>query len=66
MGVVAKVGLMDKEYYCEDCHFTWPKEGTRPRRHRPNMAPYYFIEGVEQTGPHHRQQPESAHHHHPV
>jgi len=66
MGVVANVGLMDKEYYCEDCHFTWPKEGTRPRPHRPNMAPYYFIEGVEQAGLHHREQPESAHHRHPA
>src|SRR5579864_3937689 len=49
MGVAARFGLVEKDYYCEDCHFTWPKEGTRPRRDRPHMAPYYFIEGVEQT-----------------
>ena len=67
MGVAANVGLMDKEYYCEDCHFTWPKEGTKPRRNRPNMAPYYFIEGVDQTGlHHHREQSDPAHHHHPA
>ena len=65
MGVAANVGLMEKEYYCEDCHFTWPKEGSKPRRNRSNMAPYYFIEGVEQTGLHH-EQPESLHHHHPA
>ena len=49
MGLVAELGLVDKEYYCEDCHFTWPKEGSKPRRDRPHMSPYYFIEGVEQT-----------------
>lgn len=49
MGIGAEVGLVEKDYYCEDCHYTWPKEGTRPRRDRPHMAPYYFIEGVEQT-----------------
>lgn len=49
MGVGAEVGLVEKDYYCEDCHFTWPRAGSRPRRDRPHMAPYYFIEGVEQT-----------------
>jgi hypothetical protein len=48
------VGLMatfggEKEYYCEDCHYTWPKEGTKMPKARPNSAPYYFIEGVEQS-----------------
>ena len=48
------VGLMatfggQKDYYCEDCHYTWPKEGTKVSASRPNSAPYYFIEGVEQT-----------------
>src|SRR5436189_2592098 len=53
MGVAANVGLVEKEYYCEDCHFTWPKEGSKPRRDRPHMAPYYFIDGVEQSGVQH-------------
>jgi hypothetical protein len=67
MGVAANVGLMEKEYYCEECHFTWPKQGTKPRRNRPNMAPYYFIEGVEQSGLHHHDgQSEPTHHHHPA
>src|SRR5262249_35547193 len=39
MGLVAELGLIEKEYYCQDCHFTWPKEGSRPRRNRPHMAP---------------------------
>ena len=49
LGVAAELGLVEKEYYCERCHFTWPREGSRPRRNRPHMGPYYFIEGIEQT-----------------
>src|SRR5438105_2034393 len=48
MGLGAELRLIEKNFYCEDCHFTWPNEGTRPSRMRPNMAPYYFIEGVPQ------------------
>jgi hypothetical protein len=48
VGVLANIGAVQKEFYCQDCHFTWPKEGTKPSRVRPHMAPYYFIEGVEQ------------------
>lgn len=48
-GLATVVGLVEKDYYCEDCHFTWPKHGLRHRRSRPHLAPYYFIEGVEQT-----------------
>jgi hypothetical protein len=49
MGMCAEMGLLEKDYYCMDCHYTWPKEGTRPSRARPHMAPYYFIEGVERS-----------------
>jgi len=49
MGLAAELHLMEKEYYCQDCHYTWPKEGTKPRRDRPHMSPHYFIEGIEQT-----------------
>ena len=49
MGLTAQLGLVPKEYYCEDCHFTWPKEGKKHSAGRPHMAPYYFIEGVLQT-----------------
>ena len=49
MGLAAELRLVDKEYYCQDCHYTWPKEGTKPRRDRPHMAPHYFIEGIAQT-----------------
>lgn len=49
MGLTSWLGLIEKDYYCEDCQFTWPKEGIKARRGRPHMAPYYFIDGVEQT-----------------
>jgi hypothetical protein len=51
VGLAAEVGVVEKQYYCQDCHFTWPRGGTKPRRDRPHLAPYYFIEGVEQTEP---------------
>ena len=49
LGMLASLRLVEKDYYCEDCHFTWPKEGFRARRNPPNSAPYYFIEGVAQS-----------------
>lgn len=49
IGFLVNIGAMPKEFYCYDCHFTWPKEGTKPSRARPHMAPYYFIEGVPQS-----------------
>jgi len=50
LGLLAELRLIERDYYCEDCHFTWPKEGFRARRQRPHLAPFYFIEGIEQTG----------------
>ena len=49
LGTLAAITRVEKEYYCEDCHYTWPREGSKPSRLRPHMAPYYFIEGIEQT-----------------
>jgi hypothetical protein len=49
VGLTAEAGLVERDHYCEKCHFTWPKEGTRPQRNRPHMAPYYFIDGIEQA-----------------
>jgi len=49
VGTLAAIGQIEKQYYCDDCHFTWPKQGTKPSALRPNMAPYYFIDGVEQS-----------------
>jgi hypothetical protein len=49
LGLLASVGFVEKDYYCEDCHFTWPKQGIRKRRDRSHLAPFYFIDGVERT-----------------
>lgn len=46
-GLAAEVGLVEKDYYCERCHYTWPKEPSSPKRQRPHMAPNYFIEGIQ-------------------
>jgi hypothetical protein len=54
VGLAAEVGVVERDFYCRDCHFTWPRLRTTPRRNRPNLAPYYFIEGVEQGQPHRR------------
>ncbi|HEV2097152.1 MAG TPA: DUF2007 domain-containing protein [Chthoniobacterales bacterium] len=27
-GVLFALKIFPKEFYCQDCHFTWPKEGT--------------------------------------
>jgi hypothetical protein len=49
IGLGAELGLVERDYYCAHCHYTWPKAGARPRRNPAHGAPYYFIEGVEQT-----------------
>lgn len=49
IGLLSTIGGVEKEYYCEDCHYTWPRQGRKLSALRPHMAPYYFIEGVEQT-----------------
>lgn len=49
MGLLTELRAIEKDYYCEDCHFAWPRDGYRARRNRPHSAPFYFIEGVEQT-----------------
>jgi hypothetical protein len=49
MGLLAAIHAVEKEFYCQECHFTWPKEGTRLRPDRAHMSPYYFIDGIEQT-----------------
>ncbi len=58
VGVSAELGLVEKDYYCEDCHCTWPKPGIQPRP-RQHMAPYYFIEDF-QAAPQARHQPPST------
>jgi len=51
IGLLSALGLVEKEFYCQDCHYTWPREGRKPSRSRPHSAPYYFIEGLPQSNP---------------
>ncbi len=48
VGASAELGLVEKDYYCMDCHCTWPKPGA-PSRPREHTAPNYFLEDIGQT-----------------
>ena len=49
MGLMAELRLLEREYYCEDCHYMWPKRSAKESRHRRHMAPAYFIEDLQPT-----------------
>lgn len=34
VGFLAGLGLVEKDYYCEHCHWMWPKPGARPQKSR--------------------------------
>ena len=57
IGLMAELHLVERQYYCEDCHCMWSKQEKAPRK-RAHLAPNYFVEDIEQvTGPEtHRQQ----------
>ncbi len=38
MGLGAAVGIVEKDYYCEVCHYTWPKEERNMRDRRAHAA----------------------------
>ena len=46
VGVLSGLGLVEKKYYCEDCHYTWSPRDHKPEKKRAHMAPDYFLEGV--------------------
>src|SRR5262249_30121590 len=46
MGLLAECRLLERDYYCEDCHFMWAKPDPRPQRIRPHMAPNFFLVDV--------------------
>jgi hypothetical protein len=60
-GFAAELGLVEKNYFCEQCHYTWPKEDDVPTRKRPHMAPYYFIEDIGTTDSPHTRPSTSSH-----
>ena len=46
VGIASLLGIIDKEFFCQECEYTWPKE-PRNRPPRKHSAPAYFIEGAE-------------------
>jgi|SRR5436190_6200693 len=44
IGLVAELGLVERQYYCEECHCMWAPPEQKQRRDRLHMAPNYFIE----------------------
>jgi hypothetical protein len=48
LGFAASIGMLEKDFYCQDCHYTWPKNAAKPVRARPHSAPSYFIEGMNE------------------
>ena len=58
IGLLSGLGLVEKRYYCEDCHYTWAPRWHKHQAIRAHMAPNYFLEGVpkrngNKTGRHH-------------
>lgn len=47
LGLAASIGIVEKDYYCQDCHYTWPKDPSMRQKTRPHSAPAYFIEGMK-------------------
>lgn len=50
LGLMAELRLVERQYYCEDCHCMWPHLPVKPPRQRAHLAPNYFVEGLEGDG----------------
>ncbi len=50
VSLASVMGIIDKEFFCQECDFTWPKDVKLPwpKKHG---APYYFIEDVPPANP---------------
>ncbi len=44
MGLATEVRLIERDFYCEDCHCLWSKPTLTVRRSRRHLAPNYFLE----------------------
>jgi hypothetical protein len=49
IGLLSAVGLLERDFYCQDCQHVWPPPGRKPHAPRAHEAPNYFIEGVEEA-----------------
>jgi mono/diheme cytochrome c family protein len=52
IGLMAELGLVEREYYCEDCHCMWAGPATKAQRARAHLAPDYFLEDVQHESSH--------------
>jgi hypothetical protein len=50
VGVASLLRIIDKEFFCQECEYTWPKD-VKPPRPRKHGSPNYFIDGVPQPDP---------------
>jgi hypothetical protein len=50
LGLAAEIRLVERSYYCEDCHFMWGRPNNSATRARQHMAPDYFLEDVRHYG----------------
>jgi len=50
VGLASVIGIIDKEFFCQDCEYTWPKDA-KPQWPRKHGAPNYFIEDVPRSNP---------------
>ncbi len=44
MGLATELKILERDFYCEDCHCMWSKPSLKPRRLRLHLAPNYFLE----------------------
>jgi hypothetical protein len=47
VGVTCCLGLVEKGFYCEECHCMWRKPSLKRTRMRGHMAPNYFLRDVD-------------------
>jgi hypothetical protein len=46
LGLAAKLGFVEKDFYCKSCQYTWPRDPSQREHKKPHSAPGYFIEGL--------------------
>src|SRR5579859_1658413 len=51
MGLMAECRLVERQFYCEDCHCMWAKSQPTPHRLRAHSAPNYFLEMLAEDTP---------------
>jgi hypothetical protein len=44
IGLLAELHIIERQYYCEECHCMWPRDRNKPPHRRAHLAPNYFID----------------------